>query len=192
MLRLKNIKNRHRLTHLNMRLKYISVENMVEIYQKSKTKSKCVIDGNLVHISQPKLELFKLNFTKNGGVCKCELCGVEASYAVVEKHPSHSRYHFQMYTVCKDTKNEILFNIDHIIPKSVGGGDDIDNYQLTCDVCNRTKADNYHTKYDIMFDFSLKSFPQKLSNLLTLLGSKSSAFFNIKGFKRFSVIKHDV
>ncbi|MDR0327184.1 MAG: HNH endonuclease, partial [Planctomycetaceae bacterium] len=33
------------------------------------------------------------------------------------------------------------FEIDHIIPKSKGGGDYYENYQLLCGSCNRIKGD---------------------------------------------------
>ena len=37
-----------------------------------------------------------------------------------------------------ETRN---LEIDHIVPKSKGGGDYIENYQLLCGHCNRTKGD---------------------------------------------------
>jgi len=33
------------------------------------------------------------------------------------------------------------FEIDHIVPKSKGGGDYYENYQLLCGSCNRIKSD---------------------------------------------------
>ena len=34
-----------------------------------------------------------------------------------------------------------MFEVDHIIPRSRGGTDHIDNLQLLCTHCNRTKGD---------------------------------------------------
>ena len=44
--------------------------------------------------------------------------------------------------LCNGCKNDYLLKdleIDHIIPKDVGGGNYIENYQLLCSHCNRTK-----------------------------------------------------
>ena len=35
----------------------------------------------------------------------------------------------------------IDFEVDHIVPKSRGGGDYYENYQLLCSNCNRVKGD---------------------------------------------------
>lgn len=42
---------------------------------------------------------------------------------------------------CGDKLDDRHLEIDHIIPKSRGGGDYIENYQLLCGNCNRVKGD---------------------------------------------------
>lgn len=41
---------------------------------------------------------------------------------------------------CKEKFNIVNFEIDHILPKSKGGGDYYENFQLLCGNCNRTKG----------------------------------------------------
>ena len=46
--------------------------------------------------------------------------------------------------VCKGCKTQFEIRnleIDHIIPKSKGGGDYYENYQLLCSACNKMKGD---------------------------------------------------
>ena len=42
---------------------------------------------------------------------------------------------------CKKEFDIYNFEIDHIIPKSKGGGDYVENYQLLCGNCNKVKGD---------------------------------------------------
>ena len=41
---------------------------------------------------------------------------------------------------CKQKFNIINFEIDHIVPRADGGGNEIENLQLLCGFCNRTKG----------------------------------------------------
>ncbi len=53
----------------------------------------------------------------------------------------------QQAKLCNGCKNEYLikdFEIDHVIPKSKGGQDVYENYQLLCGHCNRRKGDKPH------------------------------------------------
>lgn len=42
--------------------------------------------------------------------------------------------------VCKKCARKICFLIDHILPRSKGGIDDISNYQTMCKPCNEAKG----------------------------------------------------
>jgi diadenosine tetraphosphate (Ap4A) HIT family hydrolase len=57
--------------------------------------------------------------------------------------------------LCGISKEEKALEVDHIIPKSAGGEDSIDNYQALCFTCNANKRDtdntdfrNLNTKYN--------------------------------------------
>ena len=44
---------------------------------------------------------------------------------------------------CKGCRHEFLFpnfEVDHVVPKSQGGGDEVENLQLLCNACNRRKG----------------------------------------------------
>lgn len=63
---------------------------------------------------------------------------------VVEPNASiKERLHKDQTGICKGCSNKYQikdFHIDHIIPKSKGGGDYYENYQLLCGHCNTTKG----------------------------------------------------
>ena len=46
----------------------------------------------------------------------------------------------QLCIGCFEYKPRILFEKDHIIPKSRGGSDELYNIQLLCSLCNRKKG----------------------------------------------------
>ena len=59
--------------------------------------------------------------------------------------PIKERLYQEQGSDCNGCGHEYLikdFEIDHIIPKSKGGGDYYENYQLLCGHCNRTKSNN--------------------------------------------------
>ncbi|MFT3945803.1 MAG: HNH endonuclease [Agriterribacter sp.] len=50
------------------------------------------------------------------------------------------------YVACgRNSENGIILHIDHIIPRSKGGLDHIDNYQTLCDICNIGKGNRDQT-----------------------------------------------
>ena len=74
-------------------------------------------------------------FMKSGFDCKS--CGKVGSIFAIEKIKSKS---FQGYTINLYSEDGAFFTKDHIIPKSKGGKDMLDNYQTMCWPCNAKKG----------------------------------------------------
>ena len=52
--------------------------------------------------------------------------------------------------ICKDDLSNVKTSLDHKIPVSKGGTDDISNLQLTCFTCNQIKGT--HTDPETVFN----------------------------------------
>lgn len=99
-----------------------------------------VIDGRTVEVVVPMGSQRYQLFVEKG--CKCVACGIEGKYFALERHLSGSpyKYHFNLYG--KDhTGREVMLTKDHIVPRSRGGRNRLDNYQVLCSPCNTNKAD---------------------------------------------------
>jgi len=90
-------------------------------------------DGHMVNMASDRLKLFFNNHT-------CIMCGIEGSFFALESNNESEGYHFNLYAL-DSLGNEILMTKDHIIPKSHGGKNRIDNYQTMCTKCNSLKGD---------------------------------------------------
>lgn len=78
-------------------------------------------------------------FFKKG--MKCVKCGIEGKYFAKEKEPTQlsNKYHLNLYALDENGK-EVLMTKDHIIPKSKGGSNKLDNFQTMCCRCNEKKG----------------------------------------------------
>lgn len=65
---------------------------------------------------------------------ECAICGKEATKFMIGKD-NQGNLRFNMYS-----DDNSSFNLDHIIPRSKGGEDHPDNYQLACFSCNTKKG----------------------------------------------------
>lgn len=71
----------------------------------------------------------------------CVNCGIKGEFFSLERHKAsiHDKYHFNLYA--RKNEKDILMTKDHIIPKSKGGKNCLNNYQPMCAECNFRKAD---------------------------------------------------
>ena len=84
-------------------------------------------------------------FAEKGLMCanfvECGTVGLYFSLEYGWSNPPESM-HFNLYGTNK-YGNEVMLTRDHIIPKSKGGANSMQNYQVLCQKCNAKKADKY-------------------------------------------------
>ena len=93
-------------------------------------------DGEMVKMTSQRYQLFA-----SKGV-ECVGCGLAGAYFALERnrHEDFGRFHFNLYGLRDGA--EVLMTKDHIVPKSKGGKNTLDNYQVMCFDCNAFKADS--------------------------------------------------
>lgn len=96
-------------------------------------------DDEEIRINSQRYQLFKAKGTT------CVTCGLKGTYFALEKAGKTERYHLNLYGIDKNGK-EIMITKDHIIPKSKGGLDKLENYQVMCECCNSRKGNDYEFK----------------------------------------------
>ena len=90
--------------------------------------------GDLI---KPNSQRYQTFFTKG---CNCVVCGIKGSFFAKERTTgSNEAFHLNLYAV-NENGEEVLMTKDHIIPKSKGGKNTIDNYQTMCCKCNFEKG----------------------------------------------------
>lgn len=111
------------------RLAILSID---EVLSKIGTAHKACFRGFKVKVNTTRLQLFKFK-----GI-DCVSCGLKGAYFAIEQYDDHVSPHLNLYS-----SNNILMTKDHIIPKSKGGGDFLDNLQTLCTNCNNEKGNRY-------------------------------------------------
>lgn len=112
-----------------------------------------IFDGDIIPVVSLRYQVFKRSLT-------CVCCGLQGSYFAKERSarkikPKHLKgiegealfkatttaWHFNLYALTLDGR-EILMTKDHILPRSKGGADSLENLQTMCRPCNARKQDN--------------------------------------------------
>jgi hypothetical protein len=94
------------------------------------------IDGVVCSIKSGGVRL--PTFVKHGTTCVT--CKLPASFFAVERRGGQTtRYHLNLYGV-NDKGMDVLFTHDHILARSAGGLDTLENTQTMCSPCNSHKS----------------------------------------------------
>jgi len=124
------------------RIKTFSVEEVEAMVKEDVINHAChKNDKNIEHNIQVEghdvytTSLRYKTFIEKGYKCVC--CGKVGAYYALEKSKgsSQKRAHFNLYS-----DDDVLMTKDHILPKSKGGADCIENMQTMCTVCNGAKG----------------------------------------------------
>lgn len=107
-----------------------------------------------------KNQRYRLFFEK-GMVCVS--CGATGEIAIVESPWYKGNPHVNVYAIDL-LGNLIPLTKDHILPKSLGGTNSQDNYQVMCKDCNVAKSNGISVKKDIMQDVLTDDFNILLKN----------------------------
>jgi len=116
-------------------VKYLPDPEAVRFRPLDWVKERRMFDGHPVKLTSSRLRTFAIK-----GVT-CVSCGIVGSFFFKEKKKSDCNYHLNLYAV-DENGNEVLMTKDHILPKSLGGPNHIDNYQTMCTICNNAKGND--------------------------------------------------
>lgn len=89
-------------------------------------------DGKRFKRTSQRLVLFRSNTS-------CVDCGIEGTRYILEASAEGITPHLNLYAVDGNGKL-ILMTKDHILPRSKGGRDVMENYQTMCQPCNAHKG----------------------------------------------------
>ena len=111
-----------------------TIRELTKDYMNVYRKTYALLDGDEIKVSSQRYKVF---FTLG---CDCDICGSKGSFFAKERTLNmKERYHLNLYAI-DENGEEVLMTKDHIIPKSKGGKNTLDNYQQMCVKCNVKKG----------------------------------------------------
>lgn len=108
-----------------------------------KDKIKVEFDEDLIKMNSQRYEVFDVIGTT------CVSCGIQGQYFAKERSSTDYPYHFNLYAV-NEMGEEVLMTKDHIVPRSKGGRNHLENYQPMCTICNFNKGNNEDIAYELI------------------------------------------
>jgi len=118
-------------------------DDILELVEPQANAIKVNVDGMnyKARVSSLRLQCFKRSR-------RCVNCGLEGTIMSLDSFTTKSDrggFHFNLYA--KFEGKTRLMTKDHIVPKSKGGADHLDNLQTMCDECNRKKGSKIPEEY---------------------------------------------
>lgn len=110
----------------------IGEEYLLRKTDSDQIRSDMIVDG--FHVRP--ISLRYMTFYQKGVKCAC--CGKVGTHFRLCGDPMTQRRHFNLFA-----DDGSLFTKDHIVPKSKGGRNHVDNMQPMCEECNLSKGSSY-------------------------------------------------
>lgn len=124
-----------------VRVGVLSIEEVRDLFIKSRMRQVryLEVNGFKIRISNYRYKVF----LETSGT-ECKKCGKEASYFAIEKLEKQIKYPnlYFLNLYGKNKKDEdLLYTVDHIIPRAKFGRSTFENFQTLCLHCNSAKGD---------------------------------------------------
>ncbi len=158
---LARMKDRKKIVHLGT----FSTEEVFPYITTEESKREYLV-GNTsyqVRMNSDRYHVFKDN-------PYCVACGIQGKHMILDMNPGDSSPHFNLYA--EDDGRMALMTKDHILAKSKGGQDVLENFQTMCHSCNNLKANYDLTNSQVnelrnLFDNKLKLPKKELRSLIS-------------------------
>ena len=117
--------------------KKYTIEEIFKELENDTLPDRLIYGENDYKDSVRRVQIIKELIDRDGN--KCLGCGAVPMYFALGKDRV-GKWHLDLYG--GDIDDDHMFTIDHVHPKSRGGENKLENYQLLCKICNEDKSDS--------------------------------------------------